>query len=94
MDIEYPKTRFIRQIFEHNGWGQPDGRSLVITGSFRKNLFRALRHAGEDGKIQMAREVDVKDLLELGRVIIEKRALDEMIKEHSSDLVSKIRRTV
>lgn len=94
MDIEYPKTRFVRQIFEHNGWGQPDGRSLVITGSFRKNLFRALRHAGEDGRIQMAREVDVKDLLELGRIIIEKKALDEMIKEHSSDLISKVRRAV
>ena len=86
MDIEYPKTRYIKQIFEHNRWGNEDGRSLVITGSFRKNLFRALRHAGEDGIIQMEDEVDVKDLLETGRVIIEKRALDSMLRDHESDL--------
>jgi large subunit ribosomal protein L4 len=92
MDIEYPKTRFVKQIFEHNHWGRDDGRTLVITGSFRKNLFRALRHAGEDGKVQMVREVDVKDLLELGRVVIEKRALDEILSEHQSDLVPKIRK--
>jgi large subunit ribosomal protein L4 len=94
MDIEYPKTRFVKQIFEHNHWGREDGRSLVITGSFKKNLFRALRHAGEDGRIQMVREVDVKDLLELGRVIIEKRALDEILNEHQSDLVSQVRSAV
>ncbi|PMD59229.1 50S ribosomal protein-like protein L4 [Hyaloscypha bicolor E] len=94
MDIEHPKTRFARQIFEHNHWGREDGRSLVITGSFKKNLFRALRHAGEDGRVQMVKEVDVKDLLELGRVIIEKRALDEILSQHQSDLVSKVRSAV
>ncbi len=91
MDIDYPKTRFARKIFEHNHWGQEDGRSLIITGSFRKNLFRAVRHAGEDGRIQMVKDVDVKDLLELGRVIIEKRALDEILKDHQTDLISKVR---
>jgi len=91
MDIEHPKTRFVKDIFEHNHWGGEAGRTLIITGSFRKNLFRALRHAGEDGRVQMAREVDVKDLLELGRVIIEKRALDEILNDHQSDLVTKAR---
>ena len=94
MDIDHPKTRYARQILEHNRWGQDDGRSLIITGSFRKNLFRAVRHAGEDGRIQMVRDVDVKDLLELGRVIIEKRALDEILQEHQSDLISKVRAAV
>jgi large subunit ribosomal protein L4 len=89
MDIEYPKTRFVRSIFEHNGWGNADGRTLVITGSFRKNLFRALRHAGEDGRVQMEDEVDVKDLLELGRIVIEKRALDSILNDHQSDLTQK-----
>lgn len=90
MDIEYPKTRFIKQIFRHNRWGNEDGRSLVITGDFRKNLFRALRHAGEDGRVEMERDVDVKDLLELGRIIIEKRALDSLLRDHVNDLVSKV----
>jgi len=94
MDIEHPETRFARQIFEHNHWGREDGRSLVITGSFKKNLFGALKDAGEDARVQMVKEVDVKDLLELGRVIIEKRALDEILSEHQSDLVSKVRSAV
>jgi large subunit ribosomal protein L4 len=91
MDLEYPKTRFASEIFAHNHWGQEDGRSLIITGSFRKNLFRAVRHMGQHGKIQMLKDVDVKDLLELGRVVIEKRALDEILAAHQSDLATKIK---
>lgn len=91
MDIEWPKTRFVKSIFEHNRWGKEDGRTLVVTQGFRKNLFRALRHAGEDGRVQLKDEVDVKDLLELGRVVIEKSALDEMLAEHQSDLMTKVR---
>lgn len=89
-DIEHPKTRFIKQIFAHNHWGNEDGRSLVITRDFKQNLFRALRHAGEDGRAQTEWEVDVKDLLELGRVIIEKKALDSILADHQSDLVKKV----
>ncbi|KIN04261.1 hypothetical protein OIDMADRAFT_178305 [Oidiodendron maius Zn] len=91
MDLEYPKTRFASQVFAHNHWGREHGRSLIITGSFRKNLFRAVRHAEQDGRIQMVRDVDVKDLLELGRVVIEKRALDQILAQHQSDLAHKIR---
>jgi large subunit ribosomal protein L4 len=91
MDLEYPKTRFASQVFAHNRWGQEHGRSLIITGSFRKNLFRAVRHAGQHGRIQMVSDVDVKDLLELGRVVIEKRALDEILSQHQSDLAHRFR---
>ncbi len=35
-------------------------------------------------------EVDVKDLLETGRIVVERSALREMIKRHRSDLVSNI----
>lgn len=94
MELEYPKTRFAKRVFEANGWGREGGRTLVVTGGFRKNLFRALRDAGEDGRVLTAEEVDVKDLLELGRVIVEKQALDQMLREHSSDLASKVRSVV
>ena len=90
MNIEYAKARFVKQIFEKNAWGKPDGRSLVVTASVRKNLFKALSDAGEDGRALMAEEVDVKDLLETGRVIIEKRALDRILQDHQSDLERKI----
>jgi large subunit ribosomal protein L4 len=94
VDIEHPEARFVRQIFEHNHWGREDGRSLIITGSLKENLSTALKDTGEDGRVLLVREVDVKDLLELGRVIIEKKALDEILAEHQSDLVSKVRRAV
>lgn len=90
MDLEYPKTRYASQVFDYNRWGHGHGKSLIITGSFRKNLFRSVRHAWQDGRIEMVRDIDVKDLLELGRVIIEKRALDEILSQHQSDLAHKI----
>jgi large subunit ribosomal protein L4 len=91
MEIKYPKMRFIKQIFAHNHWGNPDGRSMVVTSNFRTNLFRALEHAGEDGRVLTEDEVDVKNLLEMGRVIIEKQALDSILRNHQSDLVPKIK---
>lgn len=89
MELDYPKTRFAAGMFAHNHWGRDDGRTLIITENFRRNLFRAVRHDPSDGRVQTLKEVDVKDLLELGRVVIEKRALDQMLAEHESDLVGK-----
>lgn len=94
MDLEDPKTRLAKEMFDHNHWGKEDGRTLIITGSFRENLFSSVKHAGEDGRVQMVRDVDVKDLLELGRVVIEKRALDEMLRDHESDLGSRIKSAI
>lgn len=86
IDIEFPKARYGRQVFENNHWGNADGRSLIVTSSLRKNLFLAFRNLGAEGRVLRAREVDVKDLLELGRIIIEKKALDSILREHQSDL--------
>jgi len=72
MDIEYDLARYAEQIFRHNHWGKSDGRSLIITDSYRKNMFKAVKDLGGHGRVQMVQDVDVKDLLELGRVIIEK----------------------
>ncbi|KAI9698743.1 MAG: 54S ribosomal protein, mitochondrial [Candelina mexicana] len=87
MDLEFPKARFAKQVFEANHWGNADGRSLVVTSSFRKNVFRAVRDLGAEGRILMERDVDVKDLLKLGRIIIEKQALDGILRDHQSDLI-------
>lgn len=63
----------------------------MITNDFRENLATALAPAGEEGRVQLVEDVDVKDLLELGRVIIEKGALEQILSEHQSDLVPKVR---
>lgn len=86
VDIEMNESRWIKQIMERNRWGNADGRSLIVTRNVRQNLFEALAHAGEDGRVKTEEDVDVKDILELGRIIIEKRALDSILKRHSSDL--------
>ncbi|KAI9678628.1 MAG: 54S ribosomal protein, mitochondrial [Caeruleum heppii] len=88
MDIGYRKARYVKQIFEKNHWGHPDKRSLLITTSARKNLFKALDDAGEDGRVLVDEDVDVKDLLEQGRIIVEKSALDRFLWQHQSDLAS------
>jgi len=90
MEIEYPKTRYIKQVFEDNQWGNPNGRSLLVAASLRENLFQALKDAGEDGRILTEDDVDVKDLLEMGRIIVEKSALDGILREHQSDLVKRV----
>jgi large subunit ribosomal protein L4 len=90
LDIDYDLARYAKQIFAYNHWGKADGRSLIITEDYRKNIFEAVKGLGGEGRVQTAAEVDVKDLLELGRIIIEKKALDQILEEHQSDLVSKV----
>ncbi len=89
MDLDYAKARYVKAIFEHNHWGKEDGRTLVISSNFEQKLAQALKFASEDGRFQTVEEVDVKDLLELGRVVIEKSALDQILSEHQSDLVNR-----
>ena len=89
MDLEHPEGAFAKEMLAHNHWGKANGRTLIITSSPRMNLFLALNDASDEGRVLTTKEVDVKDLLELGRVVIEKGALDEMLAERQSDLVPK-----
>ncbi|KAI9760907.1 MAG: hypothetical protein M4579_001408 [Chaenotheca gracillima] len=90
MELDYPKTRYVKQIFEANHWGNADGRSMVVTSVHKSNLFKALSHAGEDGRILTQKSVDVKNLLEMGRVIIEQSALNGIFESHQSDIVRRV----
>lgn len=85
-DIEVADPRWISKIMETNHWGNADGRSLIVTRKWKRNLFEALDLAGSEGRARTQEDVDVKDILELGWIIIEKRALDSILKSHSSDL--------
>ncbi|PBP21376.1 60S ribosomal protein L4 [Diplocarpon rosae] len=92
LEIRETEPRYLKAIFKHNHWAKPDGKTLVITHLPRGNLVKSFAHSGDIGRIQTVDDVDVKDLLELGRVVIEKSALDLILSEHQSDLVN--RRTV
>ena len=92
-DLEMESSWLIENIMEHNGWGRKDGKSLLVTRRVMPKLFAALNGSkdGQPGALQhgMVKEeadIDVKDLLEMGRVVIEKRSLDSILRDHSSDL--------
>ena len=85
-----------------NRWGRADGRSLIVTRDRLPGLMGMMAEkpsqgkwkegVGRQGKVLMEDEVDVKDLLTLGRVIVEKRALDSLLRKHESDLVREVPR--
>ena len=77
----------VSEILEVLGWGNAGGRSLFVTGQEREGLFRGLSKAGQHGRALIVDDVDVKDLLELGRVVVEKQALDSIFKRHKSDVL-------
>jgi large subunit ribosomal protein L4 len=79
----------VKEILKVNNWGREFGRSTLITDQVNEGLFAAVRELGEHAKILDRKDVDVKDLLETGRLIIEKQALDRILAHHSRDLVAK-----
>lgn len=92
MDIESAEGGYIREIFRELGWGKVEGRSTIITADFRENLFQAMEGEEKEGRALIERQVDVKDLLETGRIIIEQSALDTILKEHQSDLARSVKK--
>jgi large subunit ribosomal protein L4 len=75
---------------------QPDGtvrvkRVVWITGHGEdhpdlKHIRRAMSFFWPEDKVKTADKVDVKNLLELERIVIEKSALDTILEKHQSDL--------
>ncbi|KEQ78256.1 ribosomal protein L4, partial [Aureobasidium namibiae CBS 147.97] len=86
-------ARWLKEMLRWNKWGNPSGGSLFVTLERREKLFTALQHPGMDKEARALTvdEVDVKDLLEGGRVVIEKRALRQIFRNHRSDLGSRVR---
>ncbi|OJJ51024.1 hypothetical protein ASPZODRAFT_308920 [Penicilliopsis zonata CBS 506.65] len=78
----------LREIFKINRWGREFGRSTLITDRRDDDLFAAVEEVGEHARILDRDDVDVKDLLETGRLIVEKQALDRILAHHSKDLNS------
>ncbi|KUI60072.1 54S ribosomal protein yml6, mitochondrial [Cytospora mali] len=83
-------ARYLRDVMEGLQWGKKYGRTTFVTTERRPNLFTSLDVAGEHGTAMEMEDVDVKNLLETGRIVMERSALKEIIKRHQSDLVSNI----
>jgi large subunit ribosomal protein L4 len=78
---------YVRHVFDALGWGNANKRSFVVTLQPSENVEMALKERGEVGRLRTVDEVDVKNLLEMGRLVVEKEALDYMLYEHQSDLM-------
>ncbi|WEW61030.1 54S ribosomal protein yml6, mitochondrial [Emydomyces testavorans] len=88
-NISMPKessVHYLKEVFDTHNWGQKFGRSLLITEIKKEKLFTSVAEISKDARALDRADVDVKDLLETGRLIIEKQALDRMLAFHSSDL--------
>ena len=86
MELEISESRWLSKILTENRMGNGYGGSMIITKDILPNLFAAGMGARKHAKVKSEKEADVKNLLELGRIIIEKSALDNMLAEHSSDI--------
>lgn len=72
---------------------------MILTRSKRENLWAAMgrddkflaEKIKKDGRCLSVDDVDVKDLLKGGRVIVERAALDWMFKHHTRDLKTKVK---
>lgn len=93
IDREGPgSARWIKELLRWHALGNPDGRSLFVTAEKRPHLFGALDmpKMGKEARALEVEDVDVKDLLEHGRLVIEQKALNWIFREHSTDLKSKV----
>jgi len=89
IDRSGPGTaRWVREMLEWHKWGNAYSRSLFVTGEKRPNLFAALaeKDMAAEARALEVMDVDVKDLLEMGRIVIEKDSLSFLLSAHSSDL--------
>jgi len=61
------------------------GGTLFVTGKERKNLNLAARALGADVTVKRVRDIKVRDLLLMGRVVFERRAFEWLIRQYGLD---------
>ncbi|KAF2452015.1 ribosomal protein L4 [Karstenula rhodostoma CBS 690.94] len=88
IELESPSQRLLNHIFELHERERGKGRSLLVTSEDRPLLEQALDKMDRGRQALTWDLVDVKDLLELQRIIIERQALWKIFKNHRSDLQS------
>jgi len=86
IEIESPSHRLLKHIFDLHDRERGRGRSLLVTTQNRPLLEQALEKMDRRRQALTWEEVDVKDLLELSRIIIERSALRNILLSHQEDL--------
>ncbi|KAL9603024.1 MAG: hypothetical protein Q9219_001388 [cf. Caloplaca sp. 3 TL-2023] len=86
VEIKMDEPRWLAQIMTWSHLGQGDGGSLIVTRNLGENISQAFLGAEGHGRLKSEDDVDVKDLLKAGRVMIERKSLNALLRRHSSDL--------
>ncbi|CAM1507824.1 Fc.00g046720.m01.CDS01 [Cosmosporella sp. VM-42] len=81
--------RYMSGVLDNLGLGRASGRTTFVTGDRRERLYEAMEQVPWEGRALDFEDVDVKDLLETGQIVMERSVLKEMIEQHQSDLVSR-----
>jgi large subunit ribosomal protein L4 len=89
IEIESPSQHLLEHIFDRHNHERGSGRSLMITVEDRPLLAQALDKMNRRRQALTWKEVDVKVLLELSRIIIERSALQNILFAHQEDLTHK-----
>ncbi|PFH59884.1 hypothetical protein XA68_11742 [Ophiocordyceps unilateralis] len=82
--------KYMTNVLHAMRLGRPNGRTLFVTADHRPWLFEAMDQVPRQGRVLPLDDVDVKDLLETGNVVMERGVLRAMIEQHQSDLESDI----
>lgn len=77
---------FLDRFFTETQWGKGNSRSVLVASSVDDDMKSAMKDMAKHGTIKDVESVDVKDLLSGGRVVIEQRALNRLLLDHSSDI--------
>src|SRR5690606_309095 len=79
--LQEPDPALMNTIMVQNGWGHIKKRSLLITADKNEDMVAAMKDLGREGRTLSLEEVDVKDLLELGRIVFERAAFEKLMDE-------------
>lgn len=82
------RARYLKEMLNWHKMGHKHGRTLLITAQERPAMTEVFEDevARWEAELLKASDVDVKDLLELGHLMIEKEALDNILYTHQKDL--------
>ncbi|KAF3049294.1 54S ribosomal protein, mitochondrial [Didymella keratinophila] len=90
IEIESPSTRLLEHILKYQAKQRGGkGKSLMVTLEERPMLETALEELDSGDTTLLWDEVDVKNLLEGSRVVIERAALNNILLSHQEDLTHK-----
>ena len=76
---------FIRNLVKAHGWYQK-GRSTFVTLKPNEMFSDAVEKFGNHARTISVEDLDVKNVLETARLVIEKNALHKILLSHSTDL--------